>query len=345
MKTIDVKKRTGLYALLFAGLGVFSYLLLMNFTTLGDISNVASSVAFIAFFIFAFNVVGFSTLWLSSWINTRYPRYVGNRWKIGALYLIVALLLLSLNYGILVSAKLLAGSNRPFIFPNGGIRVLILVWLAELVIIGLLLVNRSIQDSLVLQKKTAQLQKENNEARFMALQSQLNPHFLFNSLNTLIAEIEYDPQGAVAFTKSLSYVYRYVLQCQDKRLVMLEEELEFSRSYLFLHKVRLGDCIEWDVQIPAEYLESMLPPLTLQLLVENVIKHNSITYSRPMMIRLRVENGALTVSNTLNGKSCPETSQTGLKNLSNRCKLIMNKDIRVIRKDDLFIVKVPLLYE
>ena len=333
-----------LYALLFAGLGVFSYLLLVNYTALGAY-GVYSSVGFVLFLILAFNILGFSTIWLSSWMNARYPRYLTNRWKIGGLYLWVALMLLILNYGVLVFAKLLAGSERPFLFPNGGMRILVLVWLAELVIISLLLANRSIKNSLELQKKTAELQKENNNARYMALQNQLNPHFLFNSLNTLIAEIDYDPKGAVAFTKNLSNVYRYVLQCQDKPLVMLEEELEFTRSYLFLHKVRLGDCIEWDAVIPVDYLESMLPPLTLQLLVENVLKHNSVTAGKPMQICLRIENERLVVSNTVNRKSVADTSRLGLKNLSNRCKLILEKDIQVEEADGLFIVKVPLLYE
>ena len=110
--------------------------------------------------------------------------------------------------------------------------MLITIWLVELVVLGLLLANRSTQKALRLQQRAAVLQAENDTARYTALQSQLNPHFLFNSLNTLIAEIEYNPQNAVHFTKHLSSVYRYVLQSQDKTLVTLGEELEFIRSYL-----------------------------------------------------------------------------------------------------------------
>ena len=110
---------SGIYFSLFAGLGLFSYFLLINFTTIGDISIEVSPVIFVLFFILAFNILGFSILRLSTLINTRYPRYMDNKWKIAALYLLTALMLLVINYGIIVSAKLLSGANRPFIFPNG----------------------------------------------------------------------------------------------------------------------------------------------------------------------------------------------------------------------------------
>ncbi|MEG1378204.1 MAG: histidine kinase [Bacteroidales bacterium] len=339
-----MKTERVLYALLFSGLGIFSYLLLVNSVNI-QLKESVSSFGFVAFFIIAFNILGFSTLSLSSWINRYYPRYLNSRWKISGLYLLVAFMLLLLNYSVLVSAKLLAGSHQPFLFPNGGVRILLLVWLAELIIISLLLANRSMQSNLDLQKKTAELQKANTTARYQALQNQLNPHFLFNSLNTLIAEIEYDPKGAVEFTRNLSNVYRYVLQCQDKPLVTLEEELEFVQSYIYLHKVRLGDCFDWNSRIPADYQESLLPPLTLQLLIENVLKHNSITQNKPMEIRVTIEKGRLIVSNPVNQKPVGDSPQKGLENLSARCKLALGEDIEIDRSDNYFTVKVPLLYE
>ena len=246
----------------------------------------------------------------------------------------------------MIVGKLLVGSYNIFIFPNGGWRILFLVWLVELVIVGLLLSNRSIQNTLKLQQEAAELQKENNTARYTALQNQLNPHFLFNSLNTLIAEIEYNPANAVHFTKHLSSVYRYVLQSQDKVLVPLSEELEFMKSYLFLHEVRLGNCISYKCHLPEDYPEAMLPPLTLQLLVENVIKHNSITSNKPMQINIEIENYYLTVSNPIQPKTSNDTSSgVGLNNLSNRCKLLLGEGIIVTKANNLFTVKVPLAYE
>ena len=187
--------------------------------------------------------------------------------------------------------------------------------------------------------------KSRTEAELKNLRNQLNPHFLFNSLNTLIAEIEYNPQNAVHFTKHLSSVYRYVLQSQDKTLVTLGEELEFIRSYLFLHEVRLGNCLTCQNNVPAEYAEKMLPPLTLQLLVENVIKHNSITPGKPMVITIRIEDEYLSVSNPIHPKKSVASSGIGLENLAKRCELMSGKKIIIKNETEKFTVKVPLLYE
>ncbi|RHO75420.1 histidine kinase [Parabacteroides sp. AF48-14] len=333
-----------LYGLLFSGLGAFSYLLLVNYTELSaHVADVLYSKGAFVFFVAAFNVLGYSTLRISSWMNDQYALNIRKRWKIVVIYAIVMLLLLLLNYSLLVVAKMLVGMDDPLIFPNGGWRILLVVWLVELVILGLLLANRSIQNTLKLQQEAAALQKENNTARYTALQNQLNPHFLFNSLNTLIAEIEYNPDNAVRFTKNLSSVYRYVLQSQDKTLVSLGEELEFLDSYLFLHKVRLGDCISCVCDIPADLTEAMLPPLTLQLLVENVIKHNTITSARPMKIDIFVQEDRLVVANPVQPRKSRKSSGIGLKNLSNRCKLMLGEEIRALHEKEMFIVKVPLL--
>ena len=333
-----------LYGLLFSGLGAFSYLLLVNYTELSaHVADVLYSKGAFVFFVAAFNVLGYSTLRISSWMNDQYALNIRKRWKIVVIYAIVMLLLLLLNYSLLVVAKMLVGMDDPLIFPNGGWRILLVVWLVELVILGLLLANRSIQNTLKLQQEAAALQKENNTARYTALQNQLNPHFLFNSLNTLIAEIEYNPDNAVRFTKNLSSVYRYVLQSQDKTLVSLGEELEFLDSYLFLPKVRLGDCISCVCDIPADLTEAMLPPLTLQLLVENVIKHNTITSARPMKIDIFVQDDRLVVANLVQPRKSKESSGIGLKNLSNRCKLMLGEEIRALHEKEMFIVKVPLL--
>lgn len=331
---------------LFSGLGAFSYFLLVNYTSLAPhIADALYSNGGIIFFILVFNVLGYATLHLCAWIHTQYAVNLRSRWKIPVIYLTVMLLFLLLNYGLLVSAKLLAGTSSPLILQGNGWRLLIVVWLVELVILGLLLANRSIRSSLRLQQKAAILQSENDTARYTALQNQLNPHFLFNSLNTLIAEIEYNPMNAVHFTKHLSSVYRYVLQSQDKTLVALGEELEFMHSYLFLHEVRLGNCLTCSNDIPTQYADSMLPPLTLQLLAENVIKHNSITQSKPMTITIGIENEYLVVSNPIHPKKSSVSSGVGLQNLAKRSKLMSGKEIIVEKEKEIFIVKVPLLYE
>lgn len=331
-----------LYPLLFSGLGVFSCLLLLGAVNLPDST---SAVALVLFFILAFNILGYATISLSLWINGQYPMYIRRRWRIVAIYGAVTLALLLLNYGLLVAAKFVVGATHPWTFPNGGVGILVIVWLVELVILGLLIANKSIQNILQLEQQAAQLLSENNTARYTALQNQLNPHFLFNSLNTLIAEIEYQPKNAVAFTRNLSDVYRYVLQCQDRPLVSLASELEFAQAYLFLHEVRLGNCLTCKADIPSDYMESQLPPLTLQLLVENVIKHNAISPSRPMVIEIAVRDNFLEVSNAICPKTGVDSAGVGLQNLSNRCSLMLGRPIEVESDGGIFKVKVPLLYE
>ena len=284
-----MKWNTLLYGLLFSGLGIFSYLLLVNYTELTPkVADVLYSKGAFVFFIAALNVLGYSTLRISSWINNQYALNIRHRWKITATYLVVTLLFLLLNYGLLITAKLLAGLPNLFTFSNGGWRILIVVWLVELVIVGLLLANRSIQNNLKLQQEAAKLQTENDTARYAALQSQLNPHFLFNSL---------------------------------------------------------GDCISCNCCIPSGYTGCMLPPLTLQLLAENVINHNSITLSKPMKIEICLEEEYLVVSNPIQPKKSHESPGVGLKNLSNRCLLMLGKEIIIQREEKVFTVKVPLLYE
>lgn len=277
-------------------------------------------------------------------MSNRSPLYFIRRKKVILLYVIVSAILFVINYGLMMTAKLLMDMERPFSLTSG-LRIFIIVWLVELVIVNMLLVNRSMIDTLKLQRRTAYLQEENNKAKYTALQNQLNPHFLFNSLNTLIAEIEYNSPNAVSFTRHLSDVYRYVLRCQSSPFVTLKEELEFMDSYVFLHQVRLGDCIVIDNNLPESISGYKIVPLTLQLLVENVIKHNSIGLHRPMTISLEIADQMLIVTNMINPKINENSTGIGLHNLSNRCKLQLDKDIEIIKTNEQFVVKVPLLYE
>lgn len=341
----DRRKIQLLRTVLFSGLGVFACLLLLYYTDVSQRSIDRLGVWIYLFFVAIFNVQGWLLVRLSDWLNNQY-RFVGQkRWRFVVSYGIVILLMFGVNYALLVIAKLFAGAEHPFTFPNGGLRVLILIWLVELVVLGLLLANNSMRETLRLQRLSASLQEETDAARYAALQNQLNPHFLFNSFNALISEIEYDPSRAVVFTRKLSDIYRYVLQSQQKRLVPLEDELRFAEAYLYLHEVRLGDCIRFEVEVAPDYDDALLPPLTLQLLLENVVKHNVVSMSHPMSIRLSADGGMLSVSNTLNPRIEDDSTGVGLGNLENRCRMTMGKGIEVRRTETLFIVKIPLCNE
>lgn len=343
--TDSIKNRLS-RTLLFSGLGVFACLLLGAYTNLSPevVARLGSWWVYL-FFIVVFNILGRLVTKVSCWLNNQYLLGNRGRLRIALSYAAVILLMLVVNYALLVTAKLLAGAASPTTFPNGGLRIIILAWLVELVILGLLSANSSMRETLRLQRLSAALQEESDAARYTALQQQLDPHFLFNSLNTLIAEIEYDPARAVVFTRSLSDVYRHVLQSRQKRLVTLGEELAFAQAYLYLHRVRLGDCINVETDIDNKYMEAQLPPLTLQLLLENVVKHNVVSASHPMLITLSASDDTLTVTNTLRPRRNGDSPGVGLQNLDNRCRMALGRGIEVLRDDNRFTIKVPICNE
>ena len=196
-----------------------------------------------------------------------------------------------------------------------------------------------------LREKAERLEESSIKARYSALQSQLNPHFLFNSLNTLVAEIEYNPRNAVLFTQNLSDAYRYILKSQQEGVVTWQEEQEFLDSYLFLHRVRLGDCIRLNRQYPDSLNHRKIPSLTLQLLIENVIKHNVIHVGKPMVIDLVYipETDQVAVHNPVCRKPGVASLGNGLRNLSERYLLISGRDIEIEQDEMNFTVKIPIL--
>ncbi|MGN1210624.1 MAG: sensor histidine kinase [Candidatus Cryptobacteroides sp.] len=331
--------------MIFSGLGCFSYYLIINYTDFSpELTGILYSSGAVVYTIIAFNLFGFLTLFLSQWVNRRYVRKSAGKRKTIAAHVFAAAMFLIVNYSILVLAKLLSGVEPIWTFSNSGWHLLIMVWLAEMLIIELMISNRASSENQKLKHETSELQLENAHARYVALQNQLNPHFLFNSLNTLISEIRYNPANAEQFTQHLSNVYRYVLQCQDKDLVPLGDELTFLRSFLFLHKVRLGDCLSCNCNVDDSFMNRMLPPLSLQLLVENVIKHNSISPARPMVISISTEGTRLVVSNPKAPKKVhAETHGIGLKNLSSRCVFMTGEDISIKDTDKEFAVTIPTL--
>ena len=181
-------------------------------------------------------------------------------------------------------------------------------------------------------------------AQFDALKNQLDPHFLFNSLNVLTSLIDEDPQQAQRFTTSLSKVYRYVLEQKNKELVPVDEEFAFARTYVELLKMRFEDSITFDIPDQAVNPEGRIVPLSLQLLLENAVKHNVVTPSRPLRITVREEDGFLVVSNNLQEKQVvKKSSGVGLQNIQQRYALLTERRLRITKSGDEFRVAVPVL--
>jgi sensor histidine kinase YesM len=186
------------------------------------------------------------------------------------------------------------------------------------------------------------LQKEGMAAKYESLKNQVNPHFLFNSLNALTNLVYEDQDKAAKFIKQLSQVYRYVLDTRDKEVVSLEEESSFLKSYLFLQQIRFGDKLKLSISI--DDVKTKLPPLVLQMLIENAIKHNVISEDSPLSIRVYAEGEYLVVENNLQRKQvmAEESPGIGLENICKRYEFLTNKEVQ-IQQTDKFIVRLPLI--
>ena len=181
-------------------------------------------------------------------------------------------------------------------------------------------------------------------AQFESLKNQLDPHFLFNSLNVLSSLIDENPGQAQRFTASMSKIYRYVLEQKDKELVTVEEELDFAKVYCNLLKTRFEDSVSFNFNVSENVLRSFVVPLSLQLLLENCIKHNFATAGKPLHIKIYSENGYLFIENNLQQREqVKESAGIGLSNIVQRYSLLTKKNVFIEKSEEFFKVKIPIL--
>ena len=189
-----------------------------------------------------------------------------------------------------------------------------------------------------------QLRREQVESQLEGLRSQVNPHFLFNSLNTLTYLIPEDQQKAVKFVQKLSKVYRYILETRDEKVIPLEEELRFLKSYTFLLQERFADNLQVNIRVPESAKQLKVVPLSMQMLFENAIKHNIISSARPLKIEVTVEQDRLHVRNNLQRKQQVMSSTgLGLENIKNRYRYFTDAPVQVEESKERFEVSMPLL--
>lgn len=181
-------------------------------------------------------------------------------------------------------------------------------------------------------------------AQFQSLKNQLDPHFLFNSLNVLSSLIDENPDQAQRFTASMSKIYRYVLEQKDKELITVEEEIEFAKTYCDLLKTRFEDSVSFKFDINESVLKMYVVPLSLQLLLENCIKHNFATSSKPLLIKMYSENGYLFIENNLQQREqMKESAGIGLSNIVQRYSLLTKQNVFIEKSSEFFRVKIPIL--
>lgn len=195
-------------------------------------------------------------------------------------------------------------------------------------------------------RRMESLKKEKVEYQYATLKSQVNPHFLFNSFNTLIAIIENDADKAIDYVEKLSDYFRNMVQHRDKDLISLDEELKMVETYYFLQQKRFGDHLKLHMEIPEDWKTRFgLPPLSLQLLIENAVKHNVVSHEAPLDIHVSAtENHSLLIRNNLNPKIKPDPSTgIGLDNIVNRFQILAGEDVKVSTEGNEFIVRIPLI--
>ena len=191
--------------------------------------------------------------------------------------------------------------------------------------------------------KSEQLLRENLQTKFEVLKNQINPHFLFNNLNVLSSLVYQDPKVADRFIIEFSKIYRYILDMQAKAMVSLESELNFLDSYTYLLKQRFKDGITVKKEISSSLLQKKIPPLALQLLMENVVKHNIISMEHPLTVYLKAEYDRLIFKNKIALRNQSEKlSGLGLNNIRERYELVSTRSVTIQKEDGFFIVYLPL---
>ncbi len=195
------------------------------------------------------------------------------------------------------------------------------------------------------EKLQQQIIAKTESAKFETLKTQIDPHFLFNSLNVLTSLIAENPTKAEKFTTKLSKVYRYVLEQRNKELVPISEELDFAKTYIDLLQMRFEDAIEFEISEELHQMELKIVPLSLQLLLENAVKHNVVSVSEPLKIKIYKKNAFLIVENNKNLKQILEQKSTkvGLQNIADRYGLISKKQVKINNNNEVFSVELPLL--
>ena len=276
--------------------------------------------------------------------NQKFPHYSQNRQRLIWILSICGFFILSFGNIVHILIEPLIGfdkvQHRPTLFQVNAASLF-----SFIVIAGIYesMRNFSLWKKTSLEKE--QLQRENIQSQLDGLKNQVNPHFLFNSLNTLIHIIPENPDTAVRFVQQLSKVYRYILEIKDDPTTPLSHELEFLKAYVFLLKERFGDNLNIKLVNTEGYAESHMIPLALQIVLENAIKHNIISTEKPLLIEVGVENGnKLVVKNNLQRKNQVQIGTgTGLQNIKNRYQLVSQKQLDVIVTPQYFTVILPLL--
>ncbi len=289
-------------------------------------------------------IVWEGNLHIDHWLNIKFPWLKAPRTRV-FLQFFVALLYTSL--GVYIPMKIY--NSFICIIPVEKEIMLTIVCLIVGIIVSIILLSLEISTQFFNNWKNSlvdveRYKTESVQAQLHNLKMQVNPHFLFNNLSVLSSLVYKDQNKAVDFINQLSKVYRYLLDSHSTELIELEEELNFIKAYIYLLEIRFDKSIRFDMDISEESLSKLIPPMSLQILVENTIKHNEASESAPLNVRICTHDDSLEISNNLQLRTNLEpSSKSGLTNIKARYKYYSNVDVKVYQDSSQFKVILPLL--
>ncbi|MGB3073953.1 MAG: histidine kinase, partial [Chitinophagales bacterium] len=294
-------------------------------------------------FIFVFICWSIAREVIAFW-RRRYPGFANTFLRLVLLFISTAVV--SMAEGFLITGLLSFSNYYGEVFSitdyfyTGG---LILVF--SMMIVSIYELKYALTEWKTLAVETESLKRENLQSQYDSLKEQVKPHFLFNSLNSLIGLIDEDQHRAKKFVEELSFVYRYLLQSNDKVLITVAEELDFIQAYFFLLKTRFENGLLMNIAVSKEDMDQLIPPLTLQLLLENAVKHNEVSTDFPLQVTISSEqNNRLEVTNNLRPKSVQlNSTQKGLAGIFSKYKLLHAPAPEIADSNGKFIVSVPLI--
>lgn len=328
----------------FSLIGIIVVALIVDFILANSFMNESFGVAFVNYGISLF----FSSI---NWVITREIIILLRRKfpELRESFKRIALIVFALLFTIFM-VDLLGTSFLKYIFNNdfNPIQRSKLMVPIILVAIMIMAIYEAIYYYVKLKKSIRQEEESKRiivQTQLDALRNQARPHFLFNSLNTLRDIIDQNPkEDAKLFLDKLSNVYRFILESGNENTITLKEELKFANSYIHIQSERFGDNLKVDWNIPTATLDLMVAPMSLQILLENAIKHNVISKSKPLSISVGIENNKLVVFNKIQAKSSKlPSTKVGLKNIEERYKLISSEKLIIENNDGVFKVSLPLL--
>lgn len=322
----------------------FFGLVIPNLTGMIDNSRYAAGELLLAYLYFIF--IAFAI-----WQGNRYLLFrlrLRFSWLSQPVYKVLALVVSNIFYTIPISVGLMtmwyvfgrhAATDWDVIFKATALCVVCVVFITHTYETVFLIKSWGTDKS-----KSEQLEKAKTEAELEALKNQIDPHFLFNSLNTLSHLIDHDPAGAKHFNDNLAEVYRYILSNKERNLVLLSDELSFAETYFSLLRIRFGSGVRLAIHTDGPPDEFLIPPISLQLLLENAIKHNEFSEEHPLEIAVTQTGGSIIITNEIRPKREPgSSSRIGLTNLRERTLLITGSSLGISEQNGHFIVTLPLL--